>query len=91
MSFIPLHDDAYIEIATALLASTSLSISTTALQVADTLLDRAQTLQFAAEPTAKRRKLQILPHTKYLAIVQRIQEVVVTYTHGATILVLIDC
>jgi hypothetical protein len=90
MSFIPLHDDAYIESATALLASTSLSISTTALQFADTLLDKARTQQSASEPTVKRRKLQILHHTNHLAIVQHIQEVVVTYTHGATILVLID-
>jgi hypothetical protein len=56
MKFEPLHNDEYLEIATAFLASTSLSISTTALEVADTFLDKAQTLQSAAKPTAKRQK-----------------------------------
>jgi hypothetical protein len=68
MSFNPLHDNAYVELSTGLLASTSLPISTTTLALADTLLDRAQTVQSADEPTAERQKLQIIHHSKYREI-----------------------
>jgi hypothetical protein len=94
MKFDPLHNDEYLDIATALLASTSLVISTTALEIADTFLDKARTLQSAvqstAEPTAKQQKLQVLNHARYRAIEQCLRNTVVTFTHGSQILVIID-
>jgi hypothetical protein len=94
MKFDPLLNDEYLEIATALLASTSLVISTTALEIVDTFLDKAQTLQCtlqsAAEPTAKWQKLQVLNHAKYQAISQCLRDTVVTFKHGSQILVIID-
>jgi hypothetical protein len=94
MTFKPLTNDEYLEIATALLTSTSFVISTTALEIADTFLYQERTLQCTlqspAEPTAKRQRLQVLNHTKYRAIAQYLRETVVTFKHGPQVLVIID-
>jgi hypothetical protein len=94
MPFDPLLNNEYLEIATALLASTSLVISTTALEIADTFLDKARTLQCtlqsADESTAKRQKLQVLNHAKYQVIAQRLRDTVIMFKHEAQILVIID-
>jgi hypothetical protein len=89
MSFNPLHDDAYVELSTGLLASTSLAISVTTLAVADTLSEKVQTVQSANKPTAKRQRLQIIHHNTYREIEAKIPTVM-RYTHRAVVLVLID-
>jgi hypothetical protein len=68
MTFRPLITDEYLEIATALVTSTSVVISTTELEIADSLLYQERTLQCklqsSAEPAAKRQRLQVLNHNK---------------------------
>jgi hypothetical protein len=94
MTFKRLLNDEYLEIATALVTSTSVVISTTELEMADTFLYQARTLQCtlqsSAKPTAKRQRLQVLNDTKYRAIALRLRETVVTCEHGSQILVIID-
>jgi hypothetical protein len=93
MTFRPLLTDEYLEIATALVTSTSVVTSTTELEMADSLLYQEQTLQCklqsSAKPTAKRQMLQVFNHNKYRAIARCLREIVVTCDHGS-LLVLID-
>jgi hypothetical protein len=94
MTFKPLFPDEYLEIASTLVTSTSVVITTTELEMADSLLYQERTrqckLQSSDEPTAKRQRLQVLNHNKYRAIVCQLRETVVTCIYESQILVVID-
>jgi hypothetical protein len=94
MTFKPLFPDEYLELASALVTSTSVVITTTELEMVDSLLYQERTrqceLQSSDKPTAKRQRLQVLNHNKYRAITCKLRETVVTCTHESQILVVID-
>jgi hypothetical protein len=94
MTFKPLFTDEYLELASAIVTSTSVVITTTELEVADSLFYQERTrqceLQASEEPIAKRQRLQVLNHKNYQAIACKLQEQVVTCTHKSQILVVID-
>jgi hypothetical protein len=72
ITFKPLFADEYLELASAIVTSTSLVITTTKLEMADSLLYQERTrqceLQASEEPIAKRQRPQVLNHKKYQAI-----------------------
>jgi hypothetical protein len=94
MMFKPLFADEYLELATAIVTSTSVVITTTELEMADSLLYQERTQQCelhpSDEPTAKRQKPQVLSHKKYQAMASKLREQVVTCTHESQVLVVID-
>jgi hypothetical protein len=94
MTFKPLFADEYLELASAIVTSTSVVITTTELEMADSLLYQERTRQCelhpSDEPTAKRQRPQVLNHKKYQAIAYKLREQVVTCTHESQILVVID-
>jgi hypothetical protein len=94
MMFKALLADEYFKLATAIVLSTSVVITTTKLEIADSLLYQERTPLCephpSDEPIAKRQRPQVLSHRKYQAIASKLQEQVVTCTHESQFLVVID-
>jgi hypothetical protein len=94
LTFKPLHDNEYLEIATTLLTSTSVAITKCEMQIAESLLYQERTRQCELLPPdkhkAKYQRLQVLPHRKYQALASKLREQVVTCTHESNTLMMID-
>jgi hypothetical protein len=94
LTFKPLHDNDNLEIATTLLTSTKVTISTTELEMADSLLFQERTRQCELHPPnkqkAKCQRLQVITQPNYQKLSYKLREQVVTSTHESQMLVTID-